>query len=276
VGKNESRLLDVIVQLVRGLKMIGTLVGLVVGFLITKKIYGALMFAALGFFFYDRKRRAPAALSPEDLQTYQALFFKTVFNLLGHIAKADGHISAGEVKLTEAYMDKMGLSPDHRREAIRLFKEGASTEFSLQTCLIAFRDLGKRSPNLSQMLLVYLINLAMVDGELHPREVEILQQVADSLGFSRNAFEQLLKMIGAQNTFAENKAGNDLAQAYLALGVTATSSAADIKKAYRKLMSQYHPDKLMGQGLPEEMIKSATERAQEIQAAYDLIKKSRP
>jgi len=256
--------------------MIGTLVGLIVGFIFTRNIVGALVFAALGFFFYDRKRRAPAKITREELQASQALFFKTVFNLLGHIAKADGHISEGEVKLTEAYMDKMGLTPEHRREAIGLFKEGASADFSLQACLATYRELGVRSPNLSQMLLVYLINLAMVDGVLHSREVEILQQVADGVGFSRTAFEQLLKMIGAQNSFSKNQQGNDLALAYDALGVSADASDADIKKAYRKLMSQYHPDKLMGQGFPEEMIKSATERSQEIQAAYDLIKKSRP
>ncbi len=255
--------------------MIGTIVGLIVGFIVTRNVYGALICAALGFFFYDRKRNTPTKISREQLQESQALFFKTVFNLLGHIAKADGHISENEVKLTEAYMDKMGLSPEHKREAIRLFKEGASTDFSLQSCLMAYRDLGMRSPNLSQMLLVYLINLAMVDGVLHNREVDILQQVADSVGFSRTTFEQLLKMIGAQNSFAKNQAGDDLALAYEALGVTAETSDADIKKAYRKLMSQYHPDKLMGQGFPEEMIKSATERSQEIQAAYDLIKKSR-
>lgn len=256
--------------------MIGTFVGLILGFVFTRTVYGALVFAALGFFFYDRKRRAPVRITGEQLQASQELFFKTVFNLLGHIAKADGHISENEVKLTEAYMDKMGLTPEHKREAIRLFKEGASVDFSLHACLTAYRDLGARSPNLSQMLLVYLTNLAMVDGVLHDREVEILQQVADSVGFSRTAFEQLLKMIGAQNSFARNEQHNDLTLAYEALGVTAEASDADIKKAYRKLMSQYHPDKLMGQGLPEEMIKSATERSQEIQAAYDLIKQSRP
>jgi DnaJ like chaperone protein len=255
--------------------MIATVLGFLLGFFLTHKLFGALFGAVLGYFLFDKNKRP--RISGEQLQQAQALFFKTVFNLLGHIAKADGHISEMEVKLTEAYMDKMGLTPEHKREAIRLFKEGASAEFSLQDALRTYGNLGARSPNLSQMLLVYLINLAMIDGGLDDKEREILQQVAEGVGFSRIAFEQLLRMVGAQNSFAQNRphAANELALAYEALGVSADASDADIKKAYRKLMSQYHPDKLMGQGLPEDMIKAATERSQEIQVAYDLIKKSR-
>jgi len=257
--------------------MIGTVIGFAIGFALTHKVFGAIFGAVLGYLFYDRNQQARAGISGEALQQAQTLFFKTVFNLLGHIAKADGHISEVEIKLTEAYMDKMGLTPEHKREAIRLFKEGASPEFNLQEALDAYRYLGSRSPNLSQMLLVYLINLAMIDGALDAKEVEILQQVAEGIGFSRVAFEQLLRMVGAQNSFAQNQQNrpNELALAYEALGVTAEASDADIKKAYRKLMSQYHPDKLIGQGLPADMIQAATERAQEIQAAYDLIKKAR-
>ncbi len=255
--------------------MIATVIGFVVGFFLTHKFFGALFGAVLGYFLFDKNRRP--GISGEQLQQAQQLFFKTVFNLLGHIAKADGHISEMEVKLTEAYMDKMGLTPEHKREAIRLFKEGASADFSLQDALNIYRQVGSRSPNLSQMLLVYLINLAMIDGDLDANERELLQQIAEGVGFSRVAFEQLLRMVGAQNSFAQNQPhrADELALAYEALGVTSDASDADIKKAYRKLMSQYHPDKLMGQGLPEDMIKAATERSQEIQAAYDLIKKSR-
>lgn len=257
--------------------MIGLVVGFAIGFFLTHKLFGAIFGAVFGYFLYDRARGTNGGISGEQLQQAQNLFFKTVFNLLGHIAKADGHISEVEIKLTEAYMDKMGLTPEHKREAIRLFKEGAAAEFSLPEALAAYRHLGSRSPNLSQMLLVYLINLAMIDGDLDAKEVEALQQVAEGIGFSRTAFEQLLRMVGAQNSFAQNQqhSPNELALAYEALGVTSDTSDTDIKKAYRKLMSQYHPDKLMGQGLPEDMIKAATERSQEIQAAYDLIKKSR-
>jgi DnaJ like chaperone protein len=257
--------------------MIGTIIGAIIGYILVHKLPAVILGALAGYFFYDRKRKANQKITGEQLLQAQALFFKTVFNLLGHIAKSDGHISKLEVSLTESLMDKMGLTPDHRREAIRLFKEGASPEFNLKVALTAFRDLGRRSPNLSQMLLVYLINLAMADGELHNNELGILEKVADSVGFSRATFEQLVRMIGAQNSFATNNTtpASDLNLAYQALGVTAKASDADIKKAYRKLMSQYHPDKLMGQGLPEDMIKSATERAQDIQAAYDLITKAR-
>jgi len=257
--------------------MIGAIIGFVLGLFATHSKWGGLVGAVIGYFVYNQQQKANPKISKEELQQAQTLFFKTVFNLLGHIAKADGHISEMEVKLTEAYMDKMGLTPDHKREAIRLFKEGAEANFNLQECLNTYRGLGARSPNLSQMLLVYLINLAMIDGDMDAKEFDLLQQVASSLGFSRVAFEQLLRMVGAQNSFASGQQNNTnaLTLAYEALGVTADTSDADIKKAYRKLMSQYHPDKLMGQGLPEDMIKAATERSQEIQAAYDLIKKSR-
>ena len=66
-----------------------------------------------------------------------------------------------------------------------------------------------------------------------------------------------------------------LANAYAVLGVKADTPDDELKKTYRKLMSQHHPDKLLAKGLPEEMMKLAKEKTQEIQTAYDLIKKSR-
>jgi DnaJ like chaperone protein len=84
-------------------------------------------------------------------------------------------------------------------------------------------------------------------------------------------------MILNQSRFSGNGATSEssIADAYKALGLTSESTDQEIKKTYRKLMSQNHPDKLMGQGLPEDMIKVATERSQEIQAAYDYLKKHR-
>jgi DnaJ like chaperone protein len=69
--------------------------------------------------------------------------------------------------------------------------------------------------------------------------------------------------------------GTSLEDAYDALGVTPEVGDKDLKRAYRKLMSENHPDKLIAQGVPEDMVKLATERSQEIQAAYEMVRKAR-
>ena len=116
----------------------------------------------------------------------------------------------------------------------------------------------------------------------------MIREIALQLGYSPEQFDQLMAMLQGQDQFSggsyqQGQAGGmgsyssagALKAAYQALGVKKDNTDAEIKKAYRRLVREYHPDKLMGQGLPENMIKEATERSQEIQTAYDLIKKTR-
>ncbi len=289
-------------------------------------------------------------LSGEKLNHVQDLFFRTVFTLLGYVAKRDGPVNEKEVKRTQTYMEKMDLDATQKREAIRLFKVGAEPQFNADSVIKEFYGLAKKSPNLAQILLVYLINLARVDGLLVNKEVDAVHQVALGLGYSNIMFKHLLQMVTSQNKYsdaygsaagvgaksggkqgsknktntsggnstqnsngekksdgnADNKSSttqtnhskkesgvqggeencsektegfntrNDqLGAAYEVFGVPASASDAEIKKAYRTLVNQYHPDKLMGQGLPPYMIQSATECFQTIQAAYNYIKESR-
>lgn len=259
-------------------KLLGTLLGYGMGGWL-----GALIGFFVGQMFDRGYNQLQREGGPGNRQAVEQSFFETLFTLLGHMAKADGRVSEEEVRQTEAYMAEMGLTAEHRRQAIDLFKQGADPEFDLDAQLEAFRRTCGRRTRLVRMLLVYLVNIALADGELDETEVQVLRRIAEGLGLSSAMFEQLLRMIQAQNSFAGGAGGgasgparaDELARAYDALGVSPEASDHQIKRAYRKLISEHHPDKLIGQGMPEDMIKQATERSQEIRKAYDLIKQAR-
>ncbi|MCW8195690.1 co-chaperone DjlA [Proteobacteria bacterium 005FR1] len=254
--------------------------GKIIGFLLGYWI-GGFWLGLLGLFIghlFDRGYAiARRGGGPQQRQRIQDVFFRTVFTTMGHLAKADGRISEAEVKQTEHFMAQMGLTAEHRQQAISLFKEGAALGFDMQAQLREFRTVCGRHRNLVQLLLVYLIHVAVADGRIEPSEQRVLGEVAEGLGIPRFAFEQLLRMILAQEAFGTGQVPREdnIKLAYEALGVKETASDAEIKRAYRKLMSQYHPDKLIGEGVPDDMVQAATERSQEIQKAYDTIKKAR-
>ncbi|MBX2809860.1 MAG: co-chaperone DjlA [Cellvibrionaceae bacterium] len=260
-------------------KMIGGLLGFY-----SMGVFGGLLGLLIGHVFDSALRQYKENESPEALQAIKTTFFSTTFTLIGFLAKADGRVSQEEIDQTQQLMDKMGLTADHKREAIRLFKMGSAEDFKPEATLAEFKTVCGHKRQLRQMLIVYLINTALADGRFDQREESALIKIAEGLHFSHLAFDQLLRMLRAQSEFTgshrhrhkpnQQGAPAEIKQAYAALGVNASASHAEIKKAYRKLMSEYHPDKLMGQGVPEDMIKLATERSQEVQMAYDVIKKA--
>jgi len=237
--------------------------------------------ALLGLFagsVIDRMRALGAgALNPLQNALRQAVFLETVFISMGKLAKADGRVSQDEIAHVEQFMRKLGMTEGHRQQAIALFKRGADPAFDIEPACRKFMAVCGHTRDLKQMLLVYLIVMALADGNLHPAEETLLTEIAGHLGYGPAAFRQMVEMVLNQSHFAGGQAGTAAAldDAYKALGVTKDSSDAEVKRAYRKLMSQYHPDKLMGQGVPEDMIAMATEQAKEIQLAYDMIKKNR-
>lgn len=207
----------------------------------------------------------------------ESVFLGTVFVLMGKIAKADGRVSEEEVAHVEGMFQKLGMSTEHRQQAIGLFKKGSSADFDIKPALNEFMKACGHTNSLKQMLLVYLIVMAFADGKLDHAEEALLKDIALQLGYSQQMFQQLMAMVINQTHFSGSQAAKEssLDDAYKALGIRKENTDQEIKRAYRKLMSQYHPDKLMGQGVPEDMITMATAQAQEVQIAYDLIKKSR-
>ncbi len=235
----------------------------------------------LGWFigaFIDRVRAyGSGAMNPLRNAIRQTVFLETVFLTMGKLAKADGRVSEEEIAHVEMFMQKLGMTMEHRQQAIAWFKQGSVADFDIEPTYKRFMAVCGRTKSLKEMLLVSLIVMALADGHMHPAEEALLSELAGRLGYGPEAFKHLMDMVLNQTHFGATQANSAeaLEDAYKALGVSKDSGDAEIKRAWRKLMSQYHPDKLMGQGMPEDMIAMATEQAKEIQLAYDLIKKSR-
>lgn len=220
--------------------------------------------------------------SRASLKQQQDVFFQTVFLLMGRLAKADGHVSTEEIQIAQAIMQRMRLSEPAQVLAKKLFNEGKSANFDLAGVLNHFQQVIGGKSELARMLLEMLLVMAYADGHFSLEEKSFVSQVCAHLGISVAEFEALHVQIKQQAQFGQGRCGADavspkdlLTSAYQALGVNSQMSDAEIKKAYRKLMSQNHPDKLTAKGLPDEMITLAKERTQEIQAAYELLKNHR-
>jgi DnaJ like chaperone protein len=247
----------------------GTLLGGTLGYMFGGPL-GAILGAALGGNF-DRGINVTSQFDPGAQERVQAAFFTATFSVMGHVAKADGKVTPEEIALANTIMDQMQLSHDQRKTAKKLFQEGKDASFPVDDVLIQFRQECHRRLNLIQIFLEIQISIAMSDGQLHRNEKGVIFHIGQLLGFDHNHIENLFRFTAGAAGSHDNKKQSTY-DAYAILGVSKSASKAEIKKAYRRLMNQHHPDKLVAKGLPEEMIKIATEKTQEIRKAYDLIK----
>jgi DnaJ like chaperone protein len=220
---------------------------------------------------------------PGAQERVQTAFFTALFSVMGHLAKADGRVTEYEIAQARDVMQRMNLNEQMRQAAIRLFNEGKKPDFPIDDVLAQFRGECLRRRNLMQMFVEILVHSAYADGQLQPAERQVMLQVCRRLGFSEMEFRHIEAMVRHARHFGGAGFGREapvspakaLHEAYEILGVTESASDAQIKKAYRRLMNQHHPDKLVAKGLPEEMTKLATEKTQEIKKAYDTINRSR-
>ncbi len=260
----------------------GKLIGGVIGLLVAG-IFGLILGVFVGHLFDSGLVKTLRYASPANIARIKDSFFETTFLLSGFLAKADGRISQQEVDHTEMVIAQMGLGADQRQRAIDLFKRGAAPGFQLEPTVSAFIEVVGPQKQIQQTLLFFLISLALADHKIAQVEHDALQRIATLLGFTPAQLDQMLRMAQAQEHFHSSagggsfgaQPGTSLDDAYEALGVSSDVDDKTLKRAYRKLMSENHPDKLIAQGVPEDMVKLATERSQEIQAAYEMVKKSR-
>jgi len=222
-----------------------------------------------------------AGFKPGQQERVQAAFFTATFSVMGHIAKADGKVTPDEIKMAQAVMSHMGLSADVRESARKLFNEGKSEGFPLDEVLDQFKKEVHRRSTLIQMFLEIQLQAAYADGRLDKAEEQVLIHICRRLGVPLEQLQRLEDMLkagfgqGSYQAPGQPRHQTTLEEAYTMLGIEKSVSDADVKKAYRRLMSQHHPDKLVAKGLPEQMIKDATEKTQQIKDAYEQIKASR-
>jgi len=261
----------------------GKLLGGTFGFLLAGPL-GALIGAALGHNFDKGLGSGLKGFAPGAQERVQTAFFTALFSVMGHLAKADGRVTEDEIALARNVMQRMQLDDGMRQTAIRLFNQGKQPDFPLEDVLHQFKLECHRRRNLMQMFVEILMHAAYADEHVHPAEQAVLESVREILGFSPQEFRHIEALVRHARHFGgASSRGADapspqavLQEAYEVLGVQATASDAEVKKAYRRLMNQHHPDKLVSRGLPEEMIRLATEKTREIKEAYELVKRNRP
>lgn len=258
----------------------GKLIGGVCGYLIGG-VWGALVGVFLGQQ-VDRAMRGfagglPPGLSGLGHAEVQQTFFETAFSVMGHVAKADGRVSEQEIALARQIMAQMGLSEASRLKAIEWFTAGKQEGFDPEPMLTRFYRTTQLARNLRQMFIEIQLHAAYADGELHAAERKLLLYICQRLHFSTADFERLQAMVGAERHAASSGRVEQvtLEDAYAILNIESNASDAEVKRAYRRLTNQHHPDKLVAKGLPDEMMKLAQEKTREIRAAYERIRAAR-
>ena len=254
-------------------KVFGFLLGFMAG-----RILGAIFGLWLGHKFDKGLGFDFNSFNNENENDRQKVYLQSTFSIMGNISKASGRVSEDEIAFAKGAMKRWGLNQQAVQEAQLAFSQGKQESFDLGQQLRQLKTACFGRHDLLQMFIEIQIQAAFADGELHPNERTILHKIARSLGISGKELDMLLDRIVAGEKFHQGgqaqspqQAKAQLANAYKVLGVTANTEARDVKRAYRKLMAQHHPDKLVAKGLPPELMEDAKQKAQDIQAAYELV-----
>lgn len=263
---------------------IGKLVGALLGFILTRRATGVLLGLMLGHLFDQylaRGRRVPRA----EPAAVRATFFRTAFSVMGHVAKADGRVSERDIAAARGIFRQFNLGEQDTRAAMQFYSEGKEPGYDLAAALRELADVCRGREEVLRMFLEIQMRAALAGDGLAGPSRATLSRVAGALGIGALEFAHLETLLRMQAYAGAGYAGgarpqaqpraDALADAYEILGVPKTATDAEVKRAYRKLMSENHPDKLVARGLPESMLEVAKQKTQAIQAAWERVRQSR-
>ncbi len=245
---------------------------------------GAITGAIIGFVFDNLRHSQRKQATPEV-----GGFVGPLFALLGAVAKSDGRVSEAEIAVAERMMSRMGLDAAQRQRAIASFNTGKQPEFDVAQAIDELRRWAGLRRDHAFPVLDVVIDTALAEGNPPPEKMAILRQLAFALRISDMELMALMAMkgyawnAGGARGRGERGYGNGGyvppqratrgPDPYAVLGIERSADDRAVKRAYRKLISEHHPDRLGD--LPEAMRKQAEARASEINAAYERIKAER-
>ncbi|MBL4748836.1 MAG: TerB family tellurite resistance protein [Magnetovibrio sp.] len=192
----------------------------------------------------------------------QVAFTLAVIALGAKMAKADGTVTRDEV---DAFKKLFRIPPDEAANVGKIFDRAKTSTAGYEMYAQQVANMFPHEPYVLEELLGGLFHIALADGVVHPAERDFLWHVAQIFGFDAHDFERI----------TASHAAPGQSNPYDVLGVKSDVSDTAVKAAYRKLIHENHPDKLMAQGLPQEFIDLANEKMATINAAFDTVKKER-
>jgi DnaJ like chaperone protein len=234
---------------------------------------GAAVGAALGHQ-YDESTQQGAALPPAEQ------FFLSTFRVMGHVAKADGRVTEREIDAARAVMQGLRLNAQQVRMAIALFNSGKQSHFDLESELAQLRASCGMQPEILRVFLEIQLRFALAGSDMAAAARARVTRVAQGVGVDPPLLARMEAAFrgGDARAAAANAAAtldSRIAAAYRTLEVDPDIDDAELVKAYRRLMSRHHPDKLKANGLPDSMLEHAKQRTQAIREAYELLRERR-
>lgn len=187
-----------------------------------------------------------------------AQFAMALIGLGAKMAKADGAVTGAEV---DAFTQVFRAPPGFQKSLARAFNLAKQTTLGFEGYARQLARRFRANPAVLEDVMDGLFHIAQADGRLTPDEEEYLARVADIFGFSEREFERI--RVG--------HTGGESSDPYLVLGIDEEISDADLKRAYRRIASQNHPDRLIARGAPPELHRLADEKMAAINAAYAKI-----
>lgn len=249
----------------------GALFGILIGNFFDRGL--ATHFSNAHWYFYEEKRLA-----------VQKVFIETVFTVMAYVARANGRISENQIQMAQQLMDEMSLNHQQKSIAKDCFNEGKQPAININAVLDLLKDTCQDNVDLLKHFIDIQYRAAQVDG-LSTKKLQALDSIFKRLGFAplhqQYRYYEDFHHRTSNRSYQQNSSGprysepgstvSLLTQAYALLGVKPDASKQDVKRAYRRLISRNHPDKLIAKGLPEERIKQANEKTQQITRAYELV-----